>query len=478
LTSEDAQVTTSAAEDVPYYHRSLNFEALWREYPPAGEYVKKVHRLSRDELRPMRERRFLEQVKRAWQVPFYQRHWGKAGLKPGDIRSLDDLKNIPAYDVRHLRESIALAPPFGDYIGLDPSTDAPLPLVLQTSGGTTGLPRAMIYAPQDREVMNILSSRRMYLQGVRPFDRIQVTLSLGLSNGGLLAREGIWKYSGSYPIMTGSGSATPTRRQLEIMQAWGINVLVGFPAYLRHMALVARDEMAVDPHALRIKCVLTHLGVENREEMQALWNAPVYDTYGTNECGSIAVDCEHRTGMHVFEDAFTVEVNDPETMQPKADGERGTVFLTTFFRHLAPVIRFNSADVSAFVPGSCPCGGTHRRLDRIFGRSDNMIKLRGVNVFPEAIGALVAENRQCNGEYVCLVDRSGADGRDDMTVMVEMKDASVDPSTLERTLEERFREALSVRLIIKAVKKGETDRYTGLSSTSKIKRVVDQRKPA
>jgi phenylacetate-CoA ligase len=182
--------------------------------------------------------------------------------------------------------------------------------------------------------------------------------------------------------------------------------------------------------------------------------------------------------MHVFEDAFAVEVNDPQTMQPKADGERGTVFLTTFFRHLAPVIRFNSADVSAFVPGSCPCGGTHRRLDRIFGRSDNMIKLRGVNVFPEAIGALVAENRQCNGEYVCLVDRSGADGRDDMTVMVEMVDASIDPAALEQSLEERLREALSVRLIVKAVKKSETDRYTGLSSTSKIKRVVDQRKPA
>lgn len=462
--------------EVPYYHRALDFDALCRDYPPAAEYLERTHRLPRDALRTLQETRFRSQIRRAWEIPFYRRHWGRAGIEPGDIRGLDDLTRLPPYDVRDLRESIERAPPFGDQIGIDWETADPVPLLLQTSGGTTGLPRPMIYTPQDRETMNVMSSRRLWMQGVRPFDRVQVALTLGLANGGLLGREAIWKYSGAIPVMTGSGAVTPTRRQIEIMKAWGINVVVGFPAYLRHMALVARDELKIDPTGLGIKSVLTHLGVDDRAQMERLWGAPVYDCYGTNECGAIAADCEHRTGMHVFEDGFVIEVADRDTMRPAAPGKKGTVFLTTLFKHAAPVIRFDSGDVSALVPGTCACGGTHVRIDRIFGRNDGMIKLRGVNVFPEAVGALVTAEPRCSGEYVCIVERVGADEHDEMTVLVEAADPSVDREDLERVLATRFREALSVKMTIKAVGKGETDPYTGLTQTSKIKRVIDRRK--
>jgi phenylacetate-CoA ligase len=401
-------------ENIPRYYRALDFEALWREYPPPPEYFRSTYILSPDALRALQKVRFAKQIERAWQIPFYQRHWKAAGLANGDIRGLDDLRHIPPFTVHDLRDSIARDPPWGDYIGIDFRRDEPLPMVLQTSGGTTGLPRPMIFSPRDREVINIITGRRLYMQGVRPFDLIQVVLGLGLPNGGFAAREGIWKYTGAVPIMTATGAQTPTRRQIEIMKAWKTNFVVGFPAYLRHMGQVARDDMKIDPRELHLKGLIVHLGVDDRASLEDLWGAPVLDTYGTNECGSIACECKHKTGMHIFEDAFLLEVNDPETGAPKPAEEKGVVYLTTLFKYAAPMVRFNTNDISAFTQaGPCPCGCTHRSISKIFGRNDNMVKLRGVNVFPEAIGALVAENPNSNGEYVCVVDRT--DGTDEMS---------------------------------------------------------------
>lgn len=242
------------------------------------------------------------------------------------------------------------------------------------------------------------------------------------------------------------------------------------------MGMVARDELGYDPHQFKLKSVLTHLGIENRKKIEDLWGAPVYDCYGTNECGAIAADCEERNGMHVFEDAFVIEVADKETMVPAAPGEKGTVFLTTLFKYAAPVIRFDSGDISSVMPGRCSCGSDHLRLEAIFGRNDGMIKLRGVNVFPEAVGAIIGNDARCNGEFVCIVDKVGEDERDEMTVLAEIGDPAVNPSEVEADLAARFREALSVKLVVKAVPAGETDAFTGLSKTSKIKRVVDRRK--
>jgi phenylacetate-CoA ligase len=377
--------------------------------------------------------------------------------------------------VHDLRDSITRQPPWGDHVGLDPETDGPIPLILQTSGGTTGLPRPMIYTPRDREVMNIMSGRRLYTCGVRPYDVVQVTLSLGLSNGGFLNRESLWKYTGAIPVMTGSGAATSTRRQIEIMKAWGVNVLIGFPAYLRHMARIARDEMNIDPAELKLKAVMTHLGVDDRREIESRWNAPVFDGYGTNGWGAIAVGCVERWGMDVFEDGFVVEINDPETLRPMPLGEKGTVFLTALFKHAAPVIRFNVSDISSFLPGACACGGTHIRMDRIFGRSDNMVKLRGVNIFPDAIGALVTESRGSNGEYVCVVEHAGEERRDTMTVLVEAANAAVNRTILKDAIELRLKEALGIKIGVDIVDAGALDLMTGLSHSSKIKRVIDKR---
>jgi len=462
--------------DVPNYWSSLDFPKLLRDYPPPPTFFDTVYRMPRAALRKLQEERFLATVARAWDIPFFRRHWGAAGLAPGDIRSLDDLGKLPPYGVHELRESQERNPPFGDFMGISPEDGKRMPLVLQTSGGTTGMPRPMLYAPVDREVMAILRGRCLMMNGVHPGDMMQVTYSLGLSNGGLGVREAIWRYTGAVPVMTGSGITTPTRRQIEIAKAWGVNVVLGFPAYLRHMALVARDEMGIDVRDLGVRLVGSHLGMEDRALIEDLWGAPCSDSYGTHEVGMAASDCEFRAGMHIHEDAVLIEIVDPATGKAVPDGERGTIFVTTLFRHGAPFVRYNINDVSAIVPGTCECGSTLRRLEKIFGRSDNMIKLRGVNIFPEAVGALVAEDRRTTGEYFCIVERTGREGRDEMTVLVECMDETIDRAQVESDLMRRLREALNVQIAVTAKDRGDLDAHTGLSKTSKIKRIDDRRK--
>jgi len=458
---------------IPRYAAALDFDALWQEFPPADTYFRGPYQRSRDEIRSLQNERFLRQMLRAWQVPFYQKHWGNAGLEPNDIKGIDDLAKIPPFSVHDMRDGLEKAPFWADYMGIDPEHDEPMPLIVQTSGGTTGLPRPMIFTPRDREVMNILTGRRLFMQGVRPFDLVQICLSFGLTNGGLLAREGIWKYTGAVPVTTGSGAQTPTRRQIELIRAWKTKFLIGFPAYLKHMALVARDELKIDPATLGIKGLISHIGVEDRDALEALWGAPVFDTYGSNECGTMACECRHKTGLHLFEDAFEMEINDPDTLAPKAPGEQGTIFITTLFKHAAPMIRYNMNDVSSWATPGCACGTHQRSLGKIAGRSDNMVKLRGVNVFPEAIGAIVARDPRSNGEFVCLLDREN--GRDEMTVQVEAIDDSVAKDAFAVHLAERLKESLSVKVKVEAVDRGKLDHLTGLSQTSKIKRLIDRR---
>jgi phenylacetate-CoA ligase len=469
----------TALEDInfPWYHRAVDLERVTRDFPPPPDFFRGVFRASRDELRALQERRFLQTMKRGWEIPFYQRLWGAAGMQPGDVRGLDDLPRIPAYTVEDIRRSIEANPPFGDFMGVAPGGADPMPLVLQTSGGTTGLPRPMLYAPQDREVMAILGARRYAMQGMLPGDMVLVAFSLGLTNGGLGNREILWKYMGAVPVMTGSGATTPTRRQIELCKAWGINVVLAFPAYLRHMALVARDEMGIDVRDLKVRMLGSHIGLEDRKTVEELWGAPCYDSYGTHENGTIATECKRQDGMHINDDCFVIEIVDPDSDKIQPDGERGTVHITTLFRHSAPQIRFNINDISSYMTGGdCPCGCSFRRLTKIYGRNDNMVKVRGVNVFTEAIGVTVAADRRSNGEFFCVIERLGESGRDELTVMVEVPALAADGPALKDDLERRLREVIGLRTTVTPVAAHALDDRTGLSQTSKIKRLLDKRK--
>jgi phenylacetate-CoA ligase len=180
--------------------------------------------------------------------------------------------------------------------------------------------------------------------------------------------------------------------------------------------------------------------------------------------------------MHVQEDAFILEIADPDSGRILPDGEKGTIYITTLYKYGAPQIRFNVNDISAYATDTCPCGSTMRRLQKIYGRNDNMVKLRGVNVFPEAVGAAVAEDARSNGEYFCIVERVGEAGTDQMRVLVEQRDGSIDRAQLGADLERRLKEVLGVRVAVEVHDKGALDALTGTSQTSKVKRLQDRRK--
>jgi len=359
-------------------------------------------------------------------------------------------------------------------MGLSPADGKRMPLVFHTSGGTTGTPRPMLYSPQDRQVMGILGGRRFAMAGVKPGDLVMITYAAGLWNGAIAIREQIWGYTGAIPIVTAAGNVTPTRRQIELAKLWGVNVIAGMPAFLRHMANVARDELNLDPRSLGIKVLCTHLGAEDRASLEELWGARAFDAYGTSESGMLAAECSHQTGMHIQEDAFVLEIVDPENGTPLPPGAKGTTYITTLYKYGAPQIRFNVNDISAIAPGTCPCGSTLQRLERIYGRNDNMVKLRGINVFPEAVGALAASDARTTGEYFCIVERVDSD-RDEMRVLVEVRDAGIDRASLRDDLERRLQEALGVRIIVEPAGRGELDSYTGTSQVTKVKRLLDKR---
>jgi phenylacetate-CoA ligase len=243
------------------------------------------------------------------------------------------------------------------------------------------------------------------------------------------------------------------------------------------MALVARDEMGIDVREFKVRMLASHIGVEDRKTIEELWGAPCYDSYGTHENGTIATECKLQNGMHINDDAFVIEIVDPETGQVQADGERGTTYITTLFRHSAPQIRFNINDISSYMTGAdCPCGCTFRRLTKIYGRNDNMVKVRGVNVFTEAIGVAVAEDARSNGEYFCVVERVGESGREELTVMVEVPELAAHGTVVKESLERRLKEVIGLRTIVSPVGVRQLDPQTGLSQSSKIKRLLDKRK--
>jgi phenylacetate-CoA ligase len=199
-----------------------------------------------------------------------------------------------------------------------------------------------------------------------------------------------------------------------------------------------------------------------------------YDTYGMNEFGSVACDCAEQDGMHVFEDCFVLEVLKPAEGSglrcEAAPGEAGSAVVTTLFKHVAPMIRFDTNDITAWRAGACACGGTMRRIGGIRGRADAMVKLKGVNVFPEAIGALVGADPRSNGEYLCVVESS-----ERMIVRAELLDAGIDATAFAADLRRRFKEALSVTLEVEGVPRGSLAPLTGLDATSKVRRLLDLR---
>jgi phenylacetate-CoA ligase len=443
------------------------------DYPVGPAFVDAFRATSRDALRAAQERRFRAVMDRAWRVPFYRARWSAAGLEPGDIRGLDDLVKLPRYAKDDLMRSVAEHPPFGDFHGLDSyAPDARPPVVFHTTSGTTGRPQPILWGPKGREMQNLVLARAYRFQGLRDDDVVHSVYGHGLVNGGHYVRETVVHFTRALFVPAGTGVETRSQTQVELMRTFGATVIVGFADYIRRLADVAR-EAGIDPgRDLRVRMISGHLGRESRAALSAAWGgAEIFDWYGVADTGTVAAEGPDHAGLYLMEDAHWVEVVDPETGAAVADGTPGNLCVTCLYKDdVFPVVRFDTNDLAAIATGDSPLGLRLRRLTGILGRSDNMVKLRGINVYPTAVGETLREVPGTTGEFICRVDR--IDGREEMTVLVEVKG---DASGGAVTVRELLRRRLGIDLPVEIVAPGALAPLTGIEHRQKPIRLIRNR---
>lgn len=454
-----------------YFHH-FNARDIEREYPLGQAFLDKFSRISRDALWHEQNDRFKRLLARAWRMAFYRRLWGSAGIEPGDIRSLEDIVKLPTFGKQELMASIALHPPFGDFHGRDSYSADPPPMVMHTTSGTTGTPQPLFFGPRGRETQNLLLARAYLLQGLRAEDVVHSVYGHGLINGGHFVRESVLHWTPALFMSAGTGVETRSARQVELMRDFGATVIVGFADYIKKLAEVARDAGIEPGRDIRIRMISGHLGRESREQMSQLWGgAQLYDWYGVGDTGTIAAEGPDQNGLYLMEDAQFVEVLDIDAGTPVADGQSGDLVVTTLYKDdIYPLIRFNTHDVTVIETTPSDLGLNLKRMRGFLGRSDNMVKLRGINVFPQAVGPILDALPGFTGEFLCVVERSGT--REDMTVLIETREAS-DARAEEAMALLRARLGVDVEVAFRVP--GELAPQTGIETRQKPIRLLDRR---
>ena len=458
----------------PYFD-AAELDQIQRDYPIGDDFLARFRGTSRDALRALQEQRFARVMAFAWQVPFYQRHWRAAGLEPGDVAGLDDIAKLPTYSKTDLMASVERHPPLGDFHGLEtyPSGRRPQ-LILQTTSGTTGRPQPLLYGPKSREIQNLLLARTYLLQGMRPDDVVHSVYGFGMVNGGHYIRETITHWVGAQLLSAGTGAETRSAQQVVLMRDLGATVLAGFGDFVRRLADIARENGIEPGRDIRLRMITGHLGPEGREPMSEAWGGcAVYDWYGVGDTGIIAGEGPDQSGMYVHEDAQFLELLDPDTGRPAAPGTTGNMVVTCLHKDdIFPIIRFNTHDITEEIHGDAPLGLPFRRILGFRGRSDNMVKLRGINVYPTGIGALLAAERpEFTGEFICEVVRNA--GRDEMLVRAEIR--GVPDDARRRDYEELLRARLGVEVRVALETPGALAPLTGVETRQKPVRLIDRR---
>ncbi|MCR9176023.1 MAG: phenylacetate--CoA ligase family protein [Alphaproteobacteria bacterium] len=438
---------------------------LAEDYPIGNAFLARFRRLSVDALRAVQEDRFRRVIARGWQVPFYARRWGEAGIAPGDIRSIDDLPRLPSFSKSDLMDSVERFPPFGDFHGFPDAGERPA-IVFHTTSGTTGAPQPIYYGAWDREVQNALLARAYRLHGIVDSDVVHSVYGFGTVNGGHYIRETLLHFTKALLITGGTGAETPSVQQVRLMERFGATVLVGFGDYLFRLAEIAQQEGVRIP----LRMISGHIAHDTRAALEAAWGGvKAYDWYGVGDTGTIAAEGPERDGLHLMEDAQLVELLDPETGLAAADGQPGNVCVTCLFKHgVYPVIRFDTKDLSAVRPGANPLDLPFRRIEGFLGRSDNMVKIKGINVYPTAIGAALASVEGLAGEYVCVVQRDES-GRDSLRVLAETATLS---DGLRARAEDVLKQRIGIAIRVDLTAPGGTASLTGVESRQKPKRLV------
>ena len=456
------------------YFDAVDHYQLQRDFPLGDTFVPTFTTLSRDALRTQQEARFRRLMQRVWQIPFYQRLYGHHGIEPGDIRGLDDLPTLPTFAKSDLMASIEAYPPYGDFHGVAPG--ARQRMILHTTSGTTGAPQVLLFGPKSREIQNLLLARAYLFQGLRPDDVVHSVYGFGMINGGHYIRETILHWTQALLLPAGTGVETPSVQQVALMRNFGVTCVVGFADYIKRLADVARDAGIEPGTDIPVRMISGHLGREDREALAAAWGGPeLFDWYGVGDTGIIAAEGPDHAGLYVMEDAHYLELLDVDTSQSVPDGTPGDMVVTVLFKDdVYPLVRFNTHDVSAFETSSSPLGLSLRRIRGFLGRSDNMVKLRGINIFPHAIGPLLAERPEFTGEFLCRVERD-ASGRDELTVVAEVTAGPSSHAALRPAYATLLKSKLGIAVHVELAAPGELKEFTGIETRQKPIRLLDRR---
>ena len=430
---------------------------IWNEKIECGD---------RNELRAIQTERLRETVQRIYHnVPCYRKKMQKAGLVPDDIRSLEDLTKLPFTVKQDLRNNY----PFGMFT-------VPMSEIVRihASSGTTGKPTVVGYTRKDLNNWAEMVSRALCMGGVHRNDIVQVAYGYGLFTGGLGLHYGCENLGASVIPISGGN----TQKQLQLMQDFGTTVLACTPSYSLYLA-EAMKEMGIKKEELKLRVGIfgAEPWTENmRHEIEEKLGIKAIDIYGLSEImgPGVSCECEYQCGMHINEDHFLPEIIDPETLQPVAPGEVGELVFTTVTKEGIPLIRYRTSDLTRLIYDKCKCGRTLVRMEKCKGRSDDMLIIRGVNVFPSQVESVLLGMSETEPHYLLIVEREGT--LDTLNVMVEVQEQFFSDEikkleTLRKKITANLESTLGISVNVKLVEPKTIERSAG-----KAKRVIDNRK--
>jgi phenylacetate-CoA ligase len=423
--------------------------------------------LPRNELEALQLKRLKSLVERVYAVvPYYHQQIDKAGMKPSDIKILSDISKLPFTT----KEDLRLNYPFGLFT-------VPLEEVVRihASSGTTGKPTVVGYTKKDIETWAELMARALASAGTNKGDMVHNAYGYGLFTGGLGAHYGAEKLGATVIPVSGGN----TKRQIMLMQDFGSTVLLCTPSYALNLAEVMTD-MGIDPFSLKLKVGI--FGAEPwsenmKEEIEKKLHLDAIDIYGLSEIIGPGVSCEcieAKKGLHIYEDHFIAEIINPESGEVLPPGEMGELVFTTITKEAFPVIRYRTKDLTRLISEPCVCGRSFYRMKRVTGRSDDMLIIRGVNVFPSQVEHVLMSVEEVEPHYQIIIDRKGT--LDEMEVQVEVSEKTFSDAVkvlekLKSRIESEIKDLLGISCNVKLVEPKTIQRSEG-----KAKRVIDMRK--
>ncbi len=415
-----------------------------------------------DELEHLQLSRLRETIERVQHVPFYRDLLAQEGVRAEDIRTLEDLQRLPFTRKQDLRDGY----PFGFFA-------VPLSRVVRihTTSGTTGKPTVVGYTRGDLDRWSDLIARNLTMVGLTENDVFQNAVNMGMFTGGLGFHYGAEKV-GMTVLPAGTGN---TRRQIEMIDDFGVTAIHCTPSYAMHLAEVA-EEMGSDLPSLKVGV----FGAEpwsdaTRNDLQDRLGVTAYDSYGLSELfgPGVAFECPEQDGLHIWHDSYLVEIIDPATGEQLGPGERGELVVTPLVKEAMPLIRYRTGDITMLLEDDCPCGRT-RRIARFSGRVDDMLIIRGINVFPSQIEHILMALPEVGDQFMVYVDRN-EHHLDEMTIHVEVKrqyfsGELADLARIQQKIVRTLRDTLELRTAVQLVEPGSLPRFEG-----KARRVVDRR---